>query len=180
MRQLIGLCLIILFSFNSISVFAGTKGKIAGKVSDNSGEALVGVQVFIEGTTRGTTTDVDGKYSLVNLDPGEYTVVFTYIGFATVKVEKVEVLVDKTTTIDTEMSEEVIEGEEIIVTAQRPIVEKDRTTTTSYVSAAQLEDLPLVSINEAINQQAGVVDGHFRGGRTGEAVSYTHLRAHET
>lgn len=171
MRQLIGLCLVILFSLNSISVFAGTKGKIAGKVSDNSGEALVGVQVFIEGTTKGTTTDVDGKYSLVNLDPGEYTVVFTYIGFATVKVEKVEVLVDKTTTIDTKMSEEVIEGEEIVVTAQRPIVEKDRTTTTSYVSAAQLEDLPLVSINEAINQQAGVVDGHFRGGRTGE-VSY--------
>jgi outer membrane receptor protein involved in Fe transport len=152
-------------------VYAGTKGKIAGKVTDSSGEVLVGVQVFIEGTTRGTTTDIDGKYSLVNLDPGEYTVVFTYIGFATIKVEKVEVLVDKTTSIDAEMSEEVIEGEEIVVTAERPIVEKDRTTTTSYVSAAQLEDLPLVSINEAINQQAGVVDGHFRGGRTGE-VSY--------
>ena len=171
MRLLISLCLFILFSLTADSVYAGTKGKIAGKVTDSSGEVLVGVQVFIEGTTRGTTTDVDGKYSLVNLDPGEYTVVFTYIGFATVKVQKVEVLVDKTTSIDAEMSEEVIEGEEIIVTAERPIVEKDRTTTTSYVSAAQLEDLPLVSINEAINQQAGVVDGHFRGGRTGE-VSY--------
>ena len=171
MRLLISLCLFILFSLTADSVYAGTKGKIAGKVTDSSGEVLVGVQVFIEGTTRGTTTDVDGKYSLVNLDPGEYTVVFTYIGFATIKVEKVEVLVDKTTSIDAEMSEEVIEGEEIIVTAERPIVEKDRTTTTSYVSAAQLEDLPLVSINEAINQQAGVVDGHFRGGRTGE-VSY--------
>ena len=171
MRLLTSLCLFILLSFTAESVYAGTKGKIAGKVTDSSGEVLVGVQVFIEGTTRGTTTDVDGKYSLVNLDPGEYTVVFTYIGFATIKVEKVEVLVDKTTSIDAEMSEEVIEGEEIIVTAERPIVEKDRTTTTSYVSAAQLEDLPLVSINEAINQQAGVVDGHFRGGRTGE-VSY--------
>ena len=171
MRLLTSLCLFILLSFTAESVYAGTKGKIAGKVTDSSGEVLVGVQVFIEGTTRGTTTDVDGKYSLVNLDPGEYTVVFTYIGFATVKVQKVEVLVDKTTSIDAEMSEEVIEGEEIIVTAERPIVEKDRTTTTSYVSAAQLEDLPLVSINEAINQQAGVVDGHFRGGRTGE-VSY--------
>ncbi|NBW69937.1 MAG: TonB-dependent receptor [Bacteroidetes bacterium] len=171
MRLLFSLFFIVVVSFTSSSVLAGTKGKIAGKVVDNSGEVLVGVQVFIEGTTKGTTTDLDGKYSLVNLDPGEYTVVFTYIGFATIKVEKVEVLVDKTTTIDAEMSEEVIEGEEIVVTAERPIVEKDRTTTTSYVSAAQLEDLPLVSINEAINQQAGVVDGHFRGGRTGE-VSY--------
>ena len=170
MRLLFSLLVITIVSLSSSSLYAGTKGKIAGKVTDSNGETLVGVQVFIEGTTKGTTTDVDGKYSLVNLDPGEYTVVFTYIGFATVKVEKVEVLVDKTTTIDTEMSEEVIEGEEIVVTAERPIVEKDRTTTTSYVSAAQLEDLPLVSINEAINQQAGVVDGHFRG-RTGE-VSY--------
>jgi len=171
MRLLFSLFIITIITLTSPSIYAGTKGKIAGKVTDSNGETLVGVQVFIEGTTKGTTTDLDGKYSLVNLDPGEYTVVFTYIGFATVKVEKVEVLVDKTTTIDTEMSEEVIEGEEIVVTAERPIVEKDRTTTTSYVSAAQLEDLPLVSINEAINQQAGVVDGHFRGGRTGE-VSY--------
>jgi outer membrane receptor protein involved in Fe transport len=81
------------------------------------------------------------------------------------------VIVDKTTTVDMTMSEEVIEGQEIIVTAERPIVEKDRTTTTSYISSEQLEALPLVSINEAINQTAGVVDGHFRGGRQGE-VSY--------
>ena len=70
MRLLISLCLFILFSLTADSVYAGTKGKIAGKVTDSSGEVLVGVQVFIEGTTRGTTTDVDGKYSLVNLDPG--------------------------------------------------------------------------------------------------------------
>ena len=68
------------------------------------------------------------------------------------------------------MKEEVIEGQEIVVTAERPIVEKDRTTTTAYISSEQLEALPLVSINEAINQQAGVVDGHFRGGRIGEVA----------
>lgn len=151
--------------------FFGTKGKIAGTVIDEFGETLIGVQVFIEGTTRGSLTDVDGRYSIVNLDPGTYTVVFSYIGFATVRVEKVEVIVDKTTTVDMTLQEEVIEGQEIIVTAERPIVEKDRTTTTAYISSEQLEALPLVSINEAINQQAGVVDGHFRGGRTGE-VSY--------
>lgn len=156
---------------NAEGEFFGTKGKIAGTVIDDFGETLIGVQVFIEGTTRGTLTDVDGRYSIVNLDPGTYTVVFSYIGFATTRVEKVEVIVDKTTTVDMTMQEEVIEGQEIIVTAERPIVEKDRTTTTAYISSEQLEALPLLSINEAINQQAGVVDGHFRGGRTGE-VSY--------
>jgi outer membrane receptor protein involved in Fe transport len=86
-------------------------------------------------------------------------------------VENVEVIVDKTTTVDATLGEETIEGQEIVVTAERPIVEKDRTTTTSVITASQLQDLPLVSLNEAINKQAGVVDGHFRGGRIGE-VSY--------
>lgn len=163
--------LIATLFITSTALLAGTKGKIAGKVIDDSGEPLIGVQVVIEGTTKGILTDVDGNYSLVNLDPGTYTIVFNYIGFATTKVEKVVVQVDKTTEVNVTMQEEVIEGQEIIVTAERPIVEKDRTTTTAYVSAEQLEELPVVSIGEAINQQAGVVDGHFRGGRTGE-VSY--------
>ena len=163
----IAFCIALLISNIAL---AGTKGKIAGTVVDESGETLVGVQVFIEGTTKGTITDVDGKYSIVNLDPGTYTVVFSYIGFATTKVEEVKVIVDKTTEVDMTLREEVIEGEEIVVTAERPIVEKDRTTTTSYISSEQLEELPLVSVNEAVNQQAGVVDGHFRGGRTGEVA----------
>ena len=158
------------FLISTSLVFAGTKGKIAGKVVDESGEPLAGVQVFIDGTQKGTTTDVDGNYSLVNLEPGEYTVVFRYIGFATTKVEKVKVIVDKTTEVNATLQEEVIAGQEIVVTAERPIVEKDRTTTTAYVSSDQLENLPVVSVNEAVNQQAGVVDGHFRGGRTGEVA----------
>lgn len=171
-RLLSWLSVVAVFLFiGSTSLQAGTKGKISGTVIDEFGETLVGVQVFVEGTTKGTVTDVNGKYSIINLDPGTYTVVFRYIGFATVKVEKVQVIVDKTTTVDATLVEEAIEGQEIIVTAERPIVERDRTTTTSYVTAEQLENLPLVSLSEAINQQAGIVDGHFRGGRQGE-VSY--------
>jgi len=165
-----GLALFLALMVTSIT-FAGTKGKIAGIVIDEFGETLIGVQVFIEGTTRGALTDIDGKFTILNLDPGTYTVVFSYIGFSTVRVEKVEVIVDKTTTVDMTMTEEVIEGQEIVVTAERPIVEKDRTTTTAYISSEQLEALPLVNISEAINQQAGVVNGRFRGGRLGE-VSY--------
>ena len=163
--------LLFVLCISTSLVFAGTKGKISGKVVDESGEPLIGVQVFIENTTKGVLTDLDGNYSIINLDPGKYTVVFRYIGFATTRVQEVEVIVDKTTKVDATMREEVIEGEEILVVAERPIVEVDRTTTTAYVSAEQLENLPIVSINEAVNQQAGVVDGHFRGGRQGE-VSY--------
>ncbi|MEQ9307819.1 MAG: TonB-dependent receptor [Balneolaceae bacterium] len=163
--------LLLAVFISTTSIFAGTKGKISGKVIDESGEPLIGVQVFIENTTKGVLTDIDGNYTILNLDPGKYTVVFSYIGFATTKVQEVQVIVDKTTEVNTTLVEEIIEGQEVIVTAERPIVEKDRTTTTAYVSSEQLEELPIVSLNEAVNQQAGVVDGHFRGGRQGE-VSY--------
>ncbi|WP_185957320.1 TonB-dependent receptor [Gracilimonas mengyeensis] len=150
--------------------FAQSKGKITGSVTDESGEPLVGVQIILEGTSRGTITEPDGYYSLINVDPDIYTLVFKYIGFADVRVENVEVITDRTTEISTTMRESVIEGEEVIITAERPIVEKDRTTTTSYVSSKEIENLPVQSVGEVVNLQAGVVEGHFRGGRIGEVA----------
>ncbi len=163
--------LLIVVLTTTTSIFAQSKGKISGKVVDESGEPLIGVTVNIENTTRGVLTDIDGNYSMINLESGTYILLFRYIGFATTRVEEISVRLDRTTEIDVTLREEVIEGQEVIVTAERPIVEKDRTTTTAYVSSEQLEDLPIISLNDAVNQQAGVVDGHFRGGRTGE-VSY--------
>ncbi len=161
---------LLLILITSSTVFAQSKGKVSGTVLDESGEPLIGVQVLIEGTTRGVLTDLNGEYSIINLEAGTFVLVFRYIGFATTRVEEVVVRLDRTTEIDVTLREEVIEGQEIVVTAERPIVEKDRTTTTAYVSSEQLEDLPIVSLNEAVNQQAGVVDGHFRGGRIGEVA----------
>ncbi len=152
------------------AVWAGTTGKISGRVTDPTGEPLPGVQIVLDGTSTGTVTDLDGYYDMINLKPGVYALVFRYVGFAETRVENVNVVVDKTTTIDITMREEVIEGEEVVVTAERPLVEMDRTTTTSYVDEAQLAALPVSNIGDVINLQAGVVDGHFRGGRTGEVA----------
>ncbi|MCB0719909.1 MAG: TonB-dependent receptor, partial [Bacteroidetes bacterium] len=91
--------------------------------------------------------------------------------FATVTVTDVQVIPDRTTEIDVTMQEEVLQGEEIVVVAERPIVERDRTTTTAFVDQKQIEALPVTSVSEIIDLQAGVVEGHFRGGRTNE-VSY--------
>ena len=159
---------VFLLATNSVSAFQ--TGKIAGEVKDESGDPLIGVSVYIEGTTKGINSDVDGRYNINNVDAGTYVVIFQYLGYATYRVENVEVFVDQTTRIDATLKESVIEGEEVVVTAERPIVEKDRTTTTAYISSEQLEDLPVVNLSDAINNQAGVVDGHFRGGRTGEVA----------
>ena len=151
-------------------VQAQSEGKISGTVTSANGETLPGVQVFIEGTTRGAVTNVDGYYSIIAVPAGTHILQFRYVGFANVTVQEVKVIKDRTTEIDVEMQETVIEGAEVVVTAERPIVQKDRTTTTAFVDQEQLESLPAVSVAEVIDLQAGVVEGHFRGGSTNEVT----------
>lgn len=145
-------------------------GKIAGRVVDVFGETLPGVNVSLAGTTQGAVTDLDGNYIILRVKPGTYGVRASFIGFASQTMAGVEVIVDKTSRIDFTLTEEVFEGEEIIITAERGIVQVDRTTTTAVVNSEQLEALPVTSIGDAVNLQAGVVDGRFRGGRSGEVA----------
>jgi outer membrane receptor protein involved in Fe transport len=148
---------------------AQTTGKIAGKVTDaDSKTGLPGVNVFIEGTTQGTSTNGDGEYSIIGVPPGTYTVVASFIGFATQKTENVRVNAGLTVEANFELREEVFEGEEIIVVAERPLVQKDLTATTAIVSGDQIRALPVENFSQVLGLQAGVVNGHFRGGRTGE------------
>ncbi|MEL7361869.1 MAG: TonB-dependent receptor, partial [Bacteroidota bacterium] len=175
MRRLL-LMLLAALTLGAVPAFAGETGKIAGRVTDaQTGDPLPGVNVVIDGTTQGSQTDADGYYSINFVDPGTYTLRTSFVGFATSVTENVRVQVDKTTRIDIALTEEVFEGQEVVVTAERPVVEMDRTTTKATVDAEQLEALPVANINEAISYQAGVVaspDGslHFRGGRSGEVA----------
>jgi len=149
---------------------AQSPGKIAGRVVDNAGEPLVGASVLVEGTTLGASTDADGYYFILQVRPGTYTLRASYIGFGTKVIEGVAVEVDKTTTIDVTLGEAVVAGEEVVVRAERPLVEPARTTTTAVLESKALSELPIVNIQDAINLQAGVSDGHFRGGRIGEVA----------
>jgi uncharacterized DUF497 family protein len=163
----IGLVLLLLLAGSTVS--AQTTGKIAGVVTDAEfGSGLPGVNVFIEGTTQGTATNVDGSFSIIGVPPGTYTVVASYIGFATQKTENVVVNAGLTVEVDFELREEVFEGEEIVVVAEKPLVQKDLTATTAIVSGDEIRSLPVENFGQVIGLQAGVVDGHFRGGRMGE------------
>ena len=152
----------------SSSAFA-QYGKIVGTVTDaDTGEPLPGVNVLIQGTQQGTATNFDGEYSIIGLRPDTYTVVFSFIGYQTTSVEGVRISIDVTTVVDVQMAEEVFEGEEVVVTATRPLVQKDLTATTAFVSGDEIQALPVQDFSEVVELQAGVVNGHFRGGRLGE------------
>ena len=164
-----GIGLVLLHLLAGSTVSAQTTGKIAGVVTDAEfGSGLPGVNVFIEGTTQGTATNVDGSFSIIGVPPGTYTVVASYIGFATQKTENVVVNAGLTVEVDFELREEVFEGEEIVVVAEKPLVQKDLTATTAIVSGDEIRSLPVENFGQVIGLQAGVVDGHFRGGRMGE------------
>lgn len=154
------------------TLFAQTAGKVAGRVVDAStGEPMPGVDVLLEGTGRGAATDVDGYFFIVNLPPGTYQLRLLMIGFQSVLVENVQVSVNRTATIDVEMKEAVVEGQEVVVTAEKISIKKDQTASMKNISSDQIAELPVDDLQAVIEQQAGIVAGHFRGGRLTE-VSY--------
>ncbi len=164
----------------STTLFAGTTGKIAGKVTDAAtGEPLPGVNVIITSVwlddievqmaePLGAATNINGEYFITNIPPGVYTVRFSMIGYATKVVNKVNVSIDFTTRVDVTLSEEAIKGEEVVIIAQKEVIRKDLTATTSVVNSGDIDLMPVTEVSEVINIQAGMVDGHLRGGRSGE------------
>ena len=153
------------------------QGKIVGAVTDGAtGEPLPGVNVAIEGTLQGAPTNADGSYVILNVRPGTHTIAFSFIGFQTSRVTDVVVSTGQTTRISMVMEEHRIEGQEVIVRAERPLVQKDLTASKKTVIAEEIDALPVESLFGVLATQAGVTTGasgelHVRGGRSNE-ISY--------
>lgn len=162
------LILISLFS----TLFSQTSGKISGKIIDASTEApLVGANIIIVQTQAGISADVDGYFNLINVSPGKYSIKAMMIGYETVKVENVVVSVNRTTSLDIKMNQTIVEGKEVVIYASKLSRKKDQTSTVKNISSEEIEILPVEDLGAVVNMQAGVVAGHFRGGRSDE-VSY--------
>ena len=135
-------------------------GKIAGRVTDGrSGEALPGVNIVVDGTPRGAASDIDGYYTILGVSPGTVRIRATYLGYAPQLVENVRVSIDQTTTLNLTMREEAVEGQEIIVTATRPVVEADVSSSRANITAEQVEAVPVASITGVVALQAGIQSG---------------------
>ena len=149
--------------------FAGTTGKIAGKVVDGTNnEPLIAANIFVVGTNYGAAADFEGNYFIINLPPGVYQLRISMIGYSTKTISEVRVSVDQTTKIDVDLFEDSIQLSDVVVSAAKPIVRKDLTSTESKVSGDDISMLPLDDVSAVVNLQAGVIDGHFRGGRSNE------------
>jgi outer membrane receptor protein involved in Fe transport len=149
-----------------------------GTATDSrTGEPLIGVNIILKGTILGTATDQDGEYTLLNIPAAEYTVVATYIGYKTVTVKDVIIRADRTTRLDFKMEVSAIEGEEVVVEAPRPVIERDQTATTITVMEEEIANMPVNSYMDVLDNMAGIIENangggdngiHIRGSRSGE------------
>lgn len=91
---------LLLFFFICLGLANAQKGKIAGNLIDGEFvEPLAFGNILIKGTTFGTTSDFDGKYEL-ELEPGTYTLVFSFVGYNTQEISDVVITADKVTNLD--------------------------------------------------------------------------------
>jgi hypothetical protein len=146
------------------AAFAGTTGKIAGIIKDkDTGEQLPGVAVTIEGTTMGAAANEKGEYFILNVTPGIYKLKANLIGYTSVEVDQVQVLLDLTTTINFELSVQAVEMKGVTVTAERPIFEPDLTSTVYITTAADIVHRPVINTDGIIQRAPGVVFDQIAG-----------------
>ena len=116
--------------FLLVSTYAFAQNAVTGTVMDNTGMPLIGVSVVEKGTTNGSVTDIDGKYT-VNVEKGK-TLVFSYIGYVTQEVEV------QSNTINITLSEDAQLLDEVVVIGYGSMERKD---VTSSITTVKAEDL---------------------------------------
>ena len=174
MRILLKQFLVLFLIFFSFISLHAQSGKIAGRVTDGStGEPLPFVNIIVVGTTQGAASDIDGYYYIINLSPGIYSVKASAIGYNPIVVSDLRVATGFTTNHDFALQSTALElGQEVIVVAIRPLIQKDLTATTSIVGEDMISQLPVTEISDLLQLQAGIVssggDIHIRGGRAGQ------------
>lgn len=124
---------------------------VSGTVtSADEGVGLPGVNVVVEGTTKGTTTDVEGRYSL-QLAETENTLVFSFVGYTPQTVQ-----VNNRNVIDIVLQGDVLSLEEIVVVGYGTQREKDLT---SAISTVRTDDIVKTPTNQAMQALQGKVPG---------------------
>lgn len=165
MKKIISVFLILIIT---LTLAQAQTAKVKGVVKqDKTNEPLIGVNVSVQNSSAGTTTDLDGQYEL-NLESGEYTLVFTYVGFED-KTEKITLKANETKTLNIAFAENnnllntvVVSGSRYEKKLSEEIVSMD------VIKPQYIEKQNITDLGSAIKRNPGVtiIDGQFniRGG----------------
>ena len=145
----------------SIQVAQAQNRTVSGKVSDTGGSPLPGVSVTVKGTTQGSITDSDGKFSIQSAKSNA-VLVFSYIGY-----KAIEVNVGGKTTLDVSLEEDAAALGEVIVVGYGSQKKSQTTGAISQVSAKQIQEMPITSLGQAMQGRVAGVDVSQSGSRPG-------------
>ncbi len=172
------LCTALVVMHLSSSVFAAATGQVKGTILDKkTGQPIIGASVMVVGTKSGDNTDLDGKYSILRLEPGTYALKISAVGYQDLEVTNVNVKSDLTVEVNQKLSEKTEQLEDkIVVEATQDIIDKFTPNSQTIITKETINKLPVQTVDKLMDQIAGVVTNStgeifIRGGRAFE-VSY--------
>ncbi len=162
------------FAFLAMNSLATAQegGKISGHVRDKATNGpLIGANIVIKGTKLGSTTNLDGEYFVLNVPPGSHEISASYLGYQTTTQRGVIINNNRTSTVDFSLTETSVTAAEVIVMAQRPEVEKEKTSTSDIIRSEEVIAVPGIrDLTSVLSLSSDVSESHFRGGREGEEL----------
>ena len=170
----IAACLFISIVTNSTALRAQNTGDLTGVITEEAtGETLPGVNVRIVGTNFGAATDIDGRFLIKSIRPGEYTLEITFIGFQVTQLTGIVVKAGETTEVSQSLTEQIFESDqEVVVIGEAPIFDVEKSTTSATISKKDIEAAPIQRVEDAVSLQSGVVKDptglYIKGGRAYE------------
>lgn len=182
-RALVGIGLVIA---SAVPAFAGTTGTIKGTVIDaKTKEPISAATVIIDGTKRGGICDANGVYQIPFVQAGTYNLIARATGHRAVSKTAVTILADFTNTVNFSLDPEAVEAQTVIVSGERPVIEKSATSTVRYVTGKDIQNKPTRGYQQVASLQSGVVQRRgatnestnepslfIRGGRANEVAYY--------
>ena len=167
-----------------ISVFTGNRleaqqtAEIFGIVTDaKTKEALIGANVLIKGTSKGASTDVNGKYKISNVKPGNYNIEISYMGYKVTVITDLKITAGQNKQLDIKLEPTVLTiDQEVVIIGEKPMVDVEQSKTESRISSDKIETAPARQLSQMLNTQTGVINSpsglNIRGGRTYETGFY--------
>ena len=126
---------LLLFLFCTSQVFG--QYSVSGTVTDaNDGEPIIGVNIYVSELSRGSVSDIDGKYILNDLPNREIVIMYSFIGYRT--VYKTITLKNKSVEIDIILETMVIEGEEFVVSGNFVATQHQSSVSISLLKSDQI------------------------------------------
>jgi outer membrane receptor protein involved in Fe transport len=160
--------LLLIFILSGNSLFG--QGVLKGRITDGqNGTPLVGATIVIIGTYLGGYSDEDGNYRIEGIKAGDYSIRFSYIGYAEKIFNGITLSNGETVTLDADMSESIQTLGEVEIIGERTLVDLESGKSNVQITDEDISEMSVRNVQDVVSMQVGVnetPDGiQIRGGR---------------